>query len=79
MSARDVAVALTDYFDGIEARTAVRLTQLCALRGIKATAVWGGVEKTVIWDGLQYVANGTPCGPSVHGVMAWIDKQAGKL
>lgn len=69
-------MSASDPFEGIEIRTAAKLTKLCALRGIKATTVWGGVEKTVVWDGLQYVANGTPCGPSVHGVMAWIDKQA---
>lgn len=52
--------------DGIEARTAAKLTTLCALRGVKSE---------VTWDGAQYLADGEPCGPSVHGVMAWLENQ----
>lgn len=55
-----------DIFEGIEKRTAAKLTQLCALRGIAAR---------VTWDGTRYLANGEPCGPSVHGVYEWMEKR----
>jgi hypothetical protein len=48
--------------------TASKLATLARLRG---------VEATITWDGAQYIANGTPCGPSVHGVYEWLGRQPG--
>lgn len=54
--------------DALERGTSAKLTTLCALRGVSAI---------VTWDGAQYLANGTPCGRSVHGVYAWLNVQPG--
>ena len=59
-------MSASDPFEGIETRTAAKLTQLCTLRGIAAR---------VTWDGTRYLANNDPCGPSVHGVYEWMEKQ----
>lgn len=58
------------YADAQCSRTAESLVKLMGLRGLS-----GGV----VWDGAQYVANGVGCGPSVHGVLEWMDKQPGVL
>lgn len=40
-------------------------------------ASYAGVAAVIRWDGSQYIANGTPCGPSVHGLYDWLNKQSG--
>jgi hypothetical protein len=52
--------------DALERSTAAKLEKLAGLRGISAK---------ITWDGAQYLANGEPCGRSVHGVYAWLEKQ----
>ena len=49
-------------------KTAESLTKLLGLKGLS-----GCVE----WNGEQYLANGTPCGESVHGVLEWMKNQPG--
>lgn len=53
----------------LEKSTAANLTKLAGLRGLQ--------DVTVVWDDekKQYIANGTPCGRSVHGVMEWMAKE----
>lgn len=60
---------ILDGFE-IEHRTAANLTKLCGLRGVVAEVVYDEEKK-------QYIANGTPCGPSVIGVEEWLKKQPG--
>lgn len=60
------AVSLTN----IEHRTASEFSRLAGLRGISSLIEWK--------DG-QYHANGTPCGTSVHGLYAWLNRQPGVL
>ena len=54
------------YADAMSTQTAGGLTTLMGFSGLA-----GSVE----WNGEQYLANGVKCGPSVHGVMEWIEKQ----
>lgn len=49
--------------------TARKLVKLAALRRIEAA---------ILWNGREYVCNGEFCGPSVHGVYEWLDKQPRK-
>ena len=56
------------YTDAMCSGTAAKLVALAQLRGVQAT---------ITWDGAQYVANGTPCGQSVHGVYEWLARQPG--
>ena len=49
-------------------RTAENYAKLCELRGVTAK---------IEWDGEQYLANGEPCGPSVHGLYDWLNRQPG--
>ena len=58
------------YIDAMCSRTAATYTKLCGLRGVSAS---------IEWKGGQYVANGTPCGPSVHGLERWLNSQPGVL
>jgi len=60
--------ALDPFVRAQMSRTAESLKKLAALRGLS------GVLIDVSDDG-HYVANGTDCGPSVHGVYAWFDDQ----
>lgn len=55
-----------EFADAMCRKTAEGLTKLLGLRGLSGSVVW--------CDG-QYVANGVPCGPSVHGVLEWINNQ----
>lgn len=57
------------YANGICSRTAANFETLARLRGVTAQ---------VTWDGSQYVANGEACGPSVHGLYEWLEKQLNK-
>lgn len=50
-------------------RTAESFQKLAAIRGVSSI-----VE--VSQDG-RYVANGTDCGTSVHGLYEWLNKQPG--
>lgn len=56
----------------LEQSTAAGLTKLARLRGLK--------NAQVIWDDekRQYIANGEPCGRSVHGVYEWLEKQGAR-
>lgn len=56
------------FVDATCSQTAAKLTVLLGLRGLSGS---------VVWENGQYVANGTPCGPSVHGVQEWINCQPG--
>jgi hypothetical protein len=56
--------------DNLQINTAANFAKLCGLRGVQAEVVWDGEKKV-------YVANGTPCGPSVHGLYEWLAKQPG--
>lgn len=56
--------------DALQIRTAENLGKLAGLRGVTATIVWDAETR-------QYVADGTPCGTSVHGVYEWLDRQPG--
>jgi hypothetical protein len=56
------------YADAQCSATAEKLTILMGYRGLS-----GSVE----WLNGQYVANGTPCGCSVHGVYDWMNRQPG--
>lgn len=58
------------FTDSVCSRTAANLTKLLGLRGLS-----GSIE----WKDGQYWANGSPCGPSVHGVNDWMDKQPGVI
>lgn len=58
-----------DYQKGIMRTTANSFQKLAALRGISST-----IEVSA--DG-KYVANGTDCGTSVHGLLEWLNKQPG--
>ncbi len=60
---------MSDKFtDAVCSKTAANLTVLLGLRGLSGS---------IVWDNGKYVANGTPCGPSVHGVYEWMNKQPG--
>lgn len=50
--------------------TAQSFQKLASLRGISASIEWSGNE---------YIANGTPCGVSVHGLFDWLNAQPGVL
>lgn len=56
------------FIELVCSHTAARLTFLLGLRGLSGS---------VVWENGQYVANGTPCGPSVLGVQEWINRQPG--
>ena len=56
------------FVNTVCAETARKLVTLARLRG---------VEASIVWDGARYVANGDPCGPSVHGVYEWLERQPG--
>jgi len=60
------AVNLTN----LEHRTAREFSRLAGLRGISSL---------IEWKEGQYWANGIPCGTSVHGLYAWLNKQPGVL
>jgi hypothetical protein len=54
--------------DSLQINTAIKMSTLCRLRGVDAT---------IVWDGAQYLANGEPCGTSIHGVYDWLNRQPG--
>lgn len=60
-----------EYALGMMNRTAASFAKLAGLRGISCTI---GVETSPT---LHYTANGEDCGPSVHGLYAWLDRQPG--
>lgn len=55
-------------FNGIETRTAIKLTALAVLRGVDGTVTWDETRKI-------YLVDGYFCGPSVHNVMGWLENQ----
>lgn len=61
-------VKAEDAFEGIEVRTAVKLTALAVLRGVKGEVTWDETRGI-------YCVDGHFCGPSVHNVMGWLEKQ----
>ena len=61
------------YHLGLMNRTAERFAHLASLRGI--SCVIGVGTKPA----LHYTANGQDCGPSVHGLYAWLNAQPGVL
>lgn len=52
--------------------TAVKFQKLAALRGISSDVQFDP-EK------MRYFANGEDCGPSVHGLYDWLNRQPGVL
>jgi len=58
------------YADAMCHETARKLVKLACLRRI---------ECAILWNGKEYVCNGDPCGPSVHGVYEWLDKQPARM
>jgi hypothetical protein len=62
-------IVVLDGFQ-LEHDTAKSLTKLCKLRGVEATVTYDEKQK-------QYIAGETSCGPSVHGVYEWLEKQHG--
>lgn len=58
------------YADAMCHETARQLVNLACLRRI---------ECAILWNGKEYVCNGDPCGPSVHGVYEWLDKQPARM
>lgn len=58
------------YANGQCNRTAESFQKLAALRNVSSRIEWNGVE---------YVANGEPCGASVHGLYDWLNRQPGVL
>ena len=52
--------------DAVCKGTAAKLVTLARLRG---------VEAVIVWTGAEYTANGASCGPSVHGVYEWLNRQ----
>jgi len=56
------------YANGVCTVTAQSFAKLARLRGVPAE---------IKWDGERYIANGEPCGPSVHGLYEWLERQPG--
>lgn len=54
--------------DNVCHNTAAEFSKLAGLRGITNTIEWK--------DGVYY-ANGENCGPSVHGLYEWLNRQPG--
>ena len=57
---------------GLAQQTAAPFQKLAALRGVSSSIEFNT-------DTMRYVANGTDCGPSVHGLYDWLNKQPGVL